>query len=119
MGYGNFLKSKGDMGGNKRQRYETLVFLKKNKKHATSAPPPSPLKAHTHRLILRGLAAESAVEWVDSIPESADSATDLTIVGRLSISNMFDISNPLVSRLLESADGKSAQWVRDFKPHTH
>ena len=34
------------------------------------------------------------VELADSIPESADSTTDFTIVGRLSISNMFNISTP-------------------------
>ena len=45
------------------------------------------LKAHTHRPIFRGIIAESAVESADSIPELAD----FTIVGRLSISNMFNI----------------------------
>ena len=54
--------------------------------------------------ILRGFVAESA----DSIPESADSTTDFTIVGLLSISNMFNIrhrpSRPTrVGRLLPSA----------------
>ena len=60
------------------------------------------VKPHTHRPILRGFIADSAVESADSIPESADSTTDFTnftIVGRLSISNMFVILNPL-----ESAD---------------
>ena len=33
------------------------------------------LKAHTHRPILRGFAAESAVEAANSIPELADSTT--------------------------------------------
>ena len=50
------------------------------------------LKAHIHRPIFRGIVAESAVESANSIPESADSTTDFTIVGRLSISNMFNIS---------------------------
>ena len=67
------------------------------------------LKARTHRLILRGFVAESAVESADSIPESADSTTDFTIVGRLSISNMFphQPSRPTrVCRLLLSTDSK-------------
>ena len=68
------------------------------------------LKARTHRPILRGFEVESAVESADTIPESADSTTDFTIVGRLSISNMFNILNPL-----ESTDGISAKWVRAFK----
>ena len=55
------------------------------------------IKDHTHRLILRGFSAESAVEWADSILESADSTIDFTIVGRLSISNMFNILDPLES----------------------
>ena len=54
----------------------------------------STFKAHTHRPILRGIIAESAVESADSIPESVDSTTDFTIVGRLSISNMFNIFTP-------------------------
>ena len=58
------------------------------------------MKARTHRPIFRGFAAESAVESADSGIESADSTTDSVIVGRLSISNMFNILNPL-----ESADG--------------
>ena len=56
--------------------------------------------ARTRRPILRGFEAESAVESSDSIPELADSTTDFTIVGRLSISNMFNILKPL-----ESANG--------------
>ena len=55
------------------------------------------LKARTHRPILKRFAAESAVESADSIPESADSTTDFTIAGRLSISNMFNILNILGS----------------------
>ena len=55
------------------------------------------LKAHTHRPISRGIIAESAVESADSISESADSTTDFTILGRLSISNMFIISTPTQS----------------------
>ena len=38
------------------------------------------LKARTYRPIFRGLAAESAVEAADSIPESADYTTDSVIV---------------------------------------
>ena len=64
---------------------------------AVSSSPTSRLKAHTHRPIFRGIIAESAVESADSIPESADSTTDFTIVGRLSISNMFNISTPTQS----------------------
>ena len=40
-----------------------------------------PIKAHTHRPICRGLAAELAVVPADSIPESADHTTDFIIVG--------------------------------------
>ena len=58
-----------------------------------------PFEAHTHRPIFRGFLAESAVESSDSIPESADYTTDSVIVGRLPLSNMFTILNPL-----ESAD---------------
>ena len=58
------------------------------------------LKAHTHKPIFRGFLAESAVESADSTAaESADSSTDSLIVGRLSLSNIFDILKPL-----ESAD---------------
>ena len=39
------------------------------------------VKAHTHRAIFRGFRAESAVESVNSIPESADYTTDSVIVG--------------------------------------
>ena len=38
------------------------------------------LKAHTHRPIFRGFLAELAVELADSIPETADYATDSIIV---------------------------------------
>ena len=55
------------------------------------------LKARTHRPILRGFEAESAVESADSMPESADSTADFTIVSRLFISNMFNILKPLES----------------------
>ena len=58
------------------------------------------VKARTHRPILRGLAAGSAVESADSIPESADSTTDSVIVSRLPLSNMLNILKPL-----ELADG--------------
>ena len=47
------------------------------------------LKAHTHRPIFRGLAAQSVVESADSIPKSAYSTTDFEKVGRLSTLNMF------------------------------
>ena len=61
------------------------------------------LKARTHRPILRGFAAESATESAtesaDYTPELADYTTNSVIVGRLSVSNMFNILNPL-----ESAD---------------
>ena len=53
------------------------------------------LKAHSHRPIFRGFLAESAVESADSIKESADYTTDSVIVGRLPLSNMFNILNPL------------------------
>ena len=53
------------------------------------------IKARTHRPIFRGSAAELVVESADSNPESADSTTDSVIVGRLSLSNMFDILNSL------------------------
>ena len=56
-------------------------FLSANRNQIT-------IKTHTHRAILRGLAAESSVESADSIPESANSTTDFTIVCRLSISNL-------------------------------
>ena len=62
------------------------------------------IKACTYRPIFRGLAAESAVESADSIPESADSTTDFVIVGRLPVLNMFNIST---LTLLPSADCKS------------
>ena len=48
------------------------------------------VKAYTHRPIFRGV-SESA----DSIPELADYTTDSVIVGRLPLSNMFNIFNPL------------------------
>ena len=57
----------------------------------------SQLKARTHRPILRGFDAESAVELAIL---SQSSTTNFTMVGRLSISNMFNILKPL-----ESADG--------------
>ena len=57
------------------------------------------LKALTHRPILRGLAAESAVESADSIPESTDSKSRYTIMvplcGMLS-HHMFDYVNILI-----------------------
>ena len=53
--------------------------------------------AYTHRPIFRGLAAESAVESANSIPESADSTADFVIVIRLPVLNMFNISTPIQS----------------------
>ena len=58
------------------------------------------VKAHTHKPIFRGFVAESAVELADSITELANYITDSVIIGRLPLSNMFDILNPP-----ESADG--------------
>ena len=52
-------------------------------------------KAHTHRPIFRGFVAESVVESADSITESADYNIDSIIVGRLPLSNMFNILIPL------------------------
>ena len=37
------------------------------------------------------------IESVDSIPELADSTTDMVIVGQLPVLNMFDISAPIQS----------------------
>ena len=50
-------------------------------------------------LIFREFAAESEVELAHSIPESADYTAASVIVGRLPLSDMFNILNPL-----ESAD---------------
>ena len=58
------------------------------------------LKARTHTPILGGLALELALELADYNAESSDSTTGFTVVGRLSISNMFNILNQL-----ESANG--------------
>ena len=69
------------------------------------------LKARTHRPIFRGFAAESVVESADSWIESADSTTDFTKVGQLSLSNMFDIR--------ESADycrRPTANWSSGYGP---
>ena len=68
------------------------------------------LKARTQSPIFRGFAAESA----DSISESADSTTDFSKVGRLSLSNMFDmlLVHPVGRR--ESADGKSKNWSSGY-----
>ena len=57
------------------------------------------LKARTHTAILARLGPESVVKLADSSTESADSATDSVIVGRLPLSNMFNLN------ALESADG--------------
>ena len=56
--------------------------------------------ARTHRSIFTVSSEESAVESSDSSAEWADSTTDSVIVGRLALSNMFNILSPL-----ESADG--------------
>ena len=52
-------------------------------------------KTGTHRPIFTGTAADSVVESADSTVEWADSTTNSAIVGRL----------------VQSADGKLAQWV--------
>ena len=80
------------------------------------------LKARTHTPTLGGSALELALELADYNAESSNSTTGFTIVGPLSISNMFNILNQLesadgsrpteVGRLFELADSKSAQWVR-------
>ena len=59
---------------------------------------PRTLKTYTP--ILARLGPESVVKSVDSSTEAADSATDSVIVGRLSVSNIFNILNAL-----ESANG--------------
>ena len=77
------------------------------------------LKAHTHRPILNGFAVESAVESADSIPESADSTTDFTVVGRLSLSNMFDMLLLQPVGRQESADfcrQPTANWSSGYGP---
>ena len=58
------------------------------------------LKVCTHRPIFTGSSEESAVESANSTAEWADSTTDSVIVGRLALSNMFNILSPL-----ESTDG--------------
>ena len=69
------------------------------------------VKAHTHRPIFRGFLAESVVELADSTAELADSSTDSVIVGRLSLSNMFDILRPL-----ELADGPMVNLSSGYGP---
>ena len=61
------------------------------------------LKARTHRPIFTGSAEESAIKSADFTAQSADSMADFLIVGRLALSNMFNILNPLVP----SADSNS------------
>ena len=73
------------------------------------------VKAHTHRAIFRGFRAESAVESVDSIPESADYTTDSVIVGRLPLSNMFNILNPL--ELADYCRRPTANWPSGYGPY--
>ena len=61
------------------------------------------MKARTHRPIFTESAEESAIESADFTAESADFTADsVIIVGRLALSNMFNILNPL-----ESADSSS------------
>ena len=50
------------------------------------------IKACTHRPIFTGSTAELVVESAVSNPESADSTTYFVIVGRLPVSNLFNIS---------------------------
>ena len=72
------------------------------------------LKARTPRPILREFAAEPVTESADYTPESADYTTDSVIVGRLSLSNKFDLLNPL-----ELADGKRPTFAvgrREISP---
>ena len=49
-------------------------------------------------LILARSGQESEVKSPDSITESADSTTDSIIIDRLSVSNMFNILNPVGRR---------------------
>ena len=76
---------------------ELVTYFKVLTHYTTHSHRQHTFKARTHRPILMGFVAESGVESADSIPESADSTTDFTIVGRLSISNMFNISTPTKS----------------------
>ena len=55
------------------------------------------LKARTHRLIFTDSVEESAIESADFTAQSADSMADSMMVGRLALSNMFNILNPLES----------------------
>ena len=61
---------------------------------------PDGSKARTPTPTLGGSVLESTLESADYNTDSADSTIDFTIVGRLSMSYMFNILNPL-----ESADG--------------
>ena len=84
------------------------------------------VKARTQKPISRGFAAESAVESADSMPESADSmpefadsTTDFTKVGRLSLSNMFDMLLVLPVGRRESTDycrRPTANWSSGYGP---
>ena len=53
------------------------------------------------------------VELADSIPELADYTTDSVIVGRLPLSNMFDILNPLKS---SDRSRPRANWPSGYGP---
>ena len=55
------------------------------------------LQAHTCTQTFAGLALESALELADSSPDLANSTNNFVIVGRLPISNMFNISTPIQS----------------------
>ena len=68
------------------------------------------IKASTYTLFVARSGLESSVESADSITEFADATTDSVMIGWLSILNLFNILNPP-----ESADGKSAKWVRALK----
>ena len=58
-----------------------------------------------------GFAAESEVESANSIPESTDYTTDSVTVGRLPLSNMFNMLNPL-----ESADRTAIVGRQEISP---
>ena len=55
------------------------------------------LQACTCTPTFAGLALESALELADSSPDLANSSNEFVIVGRLPISNMFNISTPIQS----------------------
>ena len=52
------------------------------------------VKACTHRQLFTESAVKSVIESADAIPESTDYTINSVIVGRLPLSNMFNILNP-------------------------